>query len=149
MWLSAASLMVFVATPGLLDGSFQRDPVTHVIPLCIFGGFLFYFLRRMQLHRLADEVIDCEDHLKVRRGETEQIIPFTSISLADVSTCSGIHRITVHLSQPIKRGGRIEFLPQASLWSNRSRIERVASNLTDRANQAKSGRVGGDGGNQS
>jgi hypothetical protein len=101
MWLSAAALMAFVATPGVLDGSLQRNPITHVIPLCVFGGLLVYFLWRMQLHRLADEVMDCEDYLKVRRGETQEIIPFSSISMADVSSSSGIHRITVHLSQPI------------------------------------------------
>ena len=72
MWLSAAALMAFVATPGVLDGSFQREPMTHLIPLCMLGGFWVYFFWRMQLHRLADEVRDCEDHLEVRRGATEE-----------------------------------------------------------------------------
>ncbi len=141
MWLSAAALMAFVATPGVLDGSFQREPITHLIPLCMLGGFWVYFFWRMQLHRLADEVRDCEDHLEVRRGATEENIPFSNVSMASVSAGGGIHRITVHLNQPAKLGGQIEFLPQASLWSNRMAIERVASSLTDRANQARTGRV--------
>ncbi len=140
MWLSAAALMAFVALPGILDGGLWREPINHLIPLGILGGFCVYFFRKMQVHRLADEVMDCGDHLKVRRGATEEIIPFSGISMASVSSGSGIHRITVHLSQPAKVGGRIEFLPQASLWSNRLAIERVASSLTDRANQARTGR---------
>ena len=46
----------------------------------------------------------------------------------------------MHLREPTKLGGRIEFLPQASLWSNVSAVKRLASGLTDRANQAKSAR---------
>ncbi len=139
IWLSAAALMAFVAIPGILDGSLWREPMTHLIPLGILGAFCVYFLRKMQIHRLADEVMDCGDHLKVRRGAAEEIIPFSSVSMARVSTGGGIHRITVHLSQPAKLGARIEFLPQASLWSNRLAIERVAASLTDRANRARTG----------
>ncbi len=139
MWLSAAALLAFVAIPGILDGSLWRESPTHLIPLGILGAICVYFFRNMQIHRLADEVMDCGDHLKVRRGATEEIIPFSSISMARVSTGSGIPRITVHLNQPAKLGGRIEFLPQASLWSNRSAIERVAGSLTDRASRARAG----------
>jgi hypothetical protein len=32
-------------------------------------------------------------------------------------------------------GARIQFLPQATLWSNLSGVKRVASRLTDRANR--------------
>ena len=141
MWLSAAALMAFVALPGILDGGFEREPVAHAIPVCVLGGFWVYFFRRMQLHRLADEVRDCEDHLQVRRGATEELIPLSNVSMACVSTAGGIHRITLHLNQPTRFGGRIEFLPQASLWSNRSAIERVAGSLTDRAKRARGGRL--------
>jgi hypothetical protein len=137
IWLSAAALMAFVAIPGILDGGLWREPLAHLLPLGILGGFCVYFCRKIQIHRLADEVMDCGDHLKVRRGSTEEIIPFSSVSMARVSTGGGIHRITVHLSQPARLGGRIEFLPQASLWSNRLAIERVAGDLTDRASRAR------------
>jgi len=99
-----------------------------------------YFLRNTHIHLLADEVMDCDDHLKVRRGRTEEIIRFSNIATADVSTSSGIHRITVRLRQPAKLGGQIEFLPQASLWSNLSGVKRVAAGLAERANQANDGR---------
>jgi hypothetical protein len=92
--------------------------------------------RRTQIHRIADAVVDCEDHLKVRRGRIEELVPFSNISTADVSTSGGIHRITIRLRNPAKLGKEIVFLPQASLWSNLPGVRRVAIGLAERANQA-------------
>jgi hypothetical protein len=137
VWLSAAALIVFVAAPSVLDGSVRQNPVPSVFALGILGAFIAYFLRKTQIHRLADEVVDCESHLKVRRGRTELIVPFANVAVAEVATFSGIHRITVRLREPTKLGSQIDFLPQASLWSNLSAVKRVAMSLTDRANPGK------------
>jgi hypothetical protein len=137
IWLSAAALIACFAAPVLLNGGLWRNPLPNLFGVGALGIFFGYFLLKTQFHRLADEVVDCEDSLKVRRGATEAIIPFSNISTADVSTGSGIHRITVRLRDPTALGGRIEFLPQASLWSNISAIQRVATGLKDRASQAK------------
>jgi hypothetical protein len=133
IWLSGAALLAFVAAPAALNGSLRQNPVPIlfvVAGMCVCFG---YFLRKTQIHRLADEVLDCTDHLKVRRGRSEQIIYFSNIADAVVSTGGGIHRITIQLRQPTAHGGKIEFLPQASLWSNPAGVKRVAANLTDRA----------------
>jgi len=98
---------------------------------------LAYVFRKSQIHRLADEVVDCDTHLKVRRGRTELIVPWANIAAAEVSTFSGLHRITVRLRAPTKLGNKIEFLPQASLWSNLAAVKRVAMSITDRADSAK------------
>ncbi len=143
IWLSAAALIAFVMAPAALSGSLWRNPLPNWGAVCILGGFLAYFLRKTPIHRLADEVVDCEDHLKVRRGRTEVMIPLSEVSVVNVSSSSGLHRIAVRLYEPSKLGAQIEFLPQASLWSNRPGIERVAAGLADRANQARSGRAGG------
>jgi hypothetical protein len=140
VWLTAAALIAFAVTPSLLDGSLQQNPASSLFAAGILCAFFVYFLRKTQIHRLADEVMDCDDHLKVRRGRTEETIQFSNIATAEVSTSSGIHRITVRLRQPTKLGAQIEFLPQASLWSNLPGVKRVATSLTDRANQAKGGR---------
>jgi hypothetical protein len=140
IWLTAAALLAFAATPAVLDGSLWQNPASSLFAVGILCAFFVYFLRKTQIHRLADEVMDCDDHLNVRRGRTQEIIRFSNIAAADVSTSGGIHRITVRLRQPAKLGRQIEFLPQASLWSNLSGVKRVASGLTDRANQAKDGR---------
>jgi len=137
VWLTAAALVSFAATPSLLDGSLQQNPASSLFAPGILCAFFVYFLRKTQIHRLADEVMDCDDHLRVRRGRTEEVIPFSNIATADVSTSSGIHRITVRLRQPTKLGAQIAFLPQASLWSNLSGVKRVATSLTDRASLAK------------
>jgi len=137
IWLSAAALMAFVAAPSALDGSLRANPASSLFALAILGAFFVYFLRKTHIHRLADEVIDHDDHLKVRRGRSEVIIRFSNVIAADVATGSGIHRITVRLLEPTALGRQIEFLPQASLWSNLPAVKRIASSLTDRAQQAK------------
>ena len=137
IWLSAGALVAFVVTPSVVDGSLWQDPASTLFGLVILGAFFVYFLWRTQIHRAADAVLDCEDHLKVQRGRTEEVIPFSNIDTVEVSTGSGIQRITVRLRVPTRLGGKIEFLPQASLWSNVPGVKRLASSLTDRANQAK------------
>jgi hypothetical protein len=134
MWLSAAAVIACVLAPSILDGSLLRNPMPHLGAVCILSGFWLFFLWRTQIHRVADEVVDYEDHLKVRRGRIDENVPFSNISMADVSTNSGIHRITVRLRNPGKLGKEIVFLPQASLWSNLSGVQRVAISLTERAN---------------
>jgi hypothetical protein len=138
LWLSAAALTACVAVPLLLDSDLRRDPLPNLSGVCVLGLFFGYFLWKARLHRLADEVIDCDDHLKVRRGRTEEIIHFSNIAGVEVSTGAGIHRFTVRLREPTRSGLQMEFLPQASLWANPSGLQRVAANLTERANRAKS-----------
>ena len=135
-WLSAAALSAASALPGILDGSFQRDPIPHASALCMLGVCCAYFLWRVQPHRLADEVVDCGDHLRVRRGRTEESIPFSNILLAEVVGGSGIHRISIRLRESSRLGRQVTFLPQASLWSNLPRIQHVAASLTNRAKGA-------------
>jgi hypothetical protein len=140
IWLSAAALLAFAVIPGALDGSLRRNPAPSLFSVGILTVLFAYFLWQTQIHRLADEVVDGEDHLKVRRGALEQIVSFADIAAADVSTGGGLHRITVRLRQPTALGRQFAFLPQASLWSNLSAVQRVAASLTDRAHQANPGR---------
>lgn len=137
IWLSAAALIACFAAPLMFDGGLWRNPLPNLFGVGALGIFLGYFLWKTQTHRLADEVVDCEDSLKVRRGGIEAIIPFANISTAEVSTGGGIHRITIRLRDRSMLGARIEFLPQASLWSNLSAVQRVATGLADRASLAK------------
>jgi hypothetical protein len=139
IWLSGAALLACVATPSILDGSLWRNPEPALFAMCVLGAFELYFLKKTQIYRLVDEVVDCEDHLEVRRGKTEEIIPFSNISTADVLSGGGIHRIAVHLRESTKLGAQIDFLPQANLWSNLPAIKTVAIGLSERANHAKYG----------
>ena len=137
MWLSAAGLIAFVVIPSALDGSLMGNPIPHVFAVGVLTICWVVFFWKTQIHRLADEVVDCVDHLKVRRGRVEDDIPFSKISLVEMSTHVGLHRITVRLRELTRFGSRIEFLPQASLWSNPAGVRRVASDLAERASQAR------------
>ena len=86
IWLSAAALIAFVFAPSALDGSLRQNPTSGLFAAAVLGAFFVYLLWKTQFHRLADEVLDCEDHLKVRRGRVEVTIPFSKVAAADVST---------------------------------------------------------------
>jgi len=133
IWLSAAALIAFVAAPSAVSGELLRNPVPSAIAIGLLCAALVYFFWRTQMHRLADEVLDCQDSLKVRRGRLEETIPLSNVSGAEVLSGGGFHRITVRLHKRSKLGRQIDFLPQASLWSNLSAIKGVALNLTERA----------------
>jgi hypothetical protein len=138
VWLSAAAVVACVAAPLLLNGSLGANPLPNLLGVGILTLFLVYGLFKGRFHRLADEVIDCEDRLKVRRGRTEVVILLSNIVKADVASGGGIQRIALSLREPTTLGRQIEFLPQASLWSNPAAVRRVAMSLMDRANQTHS-----------
>jgi hypothetical protein len=145
IWLSAVALLAFVISPFILDGSLWRDLLPSLFGAAVLGVGLIYFFWRTKFHRLAEEVIDGEVHLQVRRGRTEQVIPFADIAAAEVCTFSGIHRITVSLHAPGKFGTQIHFLPQASLWSSLTRVQRLAASLAGRRGGGGSMANAGDG----
>ena len=136
IWLSAIALILFVGAPSVLNGNLWRNPLPSAIAIGILCAALIYFIWNTQVHRLADEVLDCGDHLKVRRGRIEQTISLSQVSAVEVSSSSGFHRITVRLKERSKHfGDRIEFLPQASLWSNLGALKALAQDLSERAHR--------------
>jgi hypothetical protein len=136
IWLSAAALILFVAAPSALNGKLWRNPLPNAIAIGILCAALIYFFWNTQMHRLADEVLDCGGHLKVRRGRIEETIPLPLISAAEVTSRGGFHRITLRLKERSKLfGNRIEFLPQASLWSNLAALKALAQDLSERAHR--------------
>lgn len=137
IWLSALALIAFVAGPSALDGDLWRNPLPSAIAIGLLGIALAYFYWKTQMHRLADEVLDCGDGLKVRRGRIAETILLSNVAVAEVSSGAGLHRITLRLRERSVFGRQIEFLPQASLWSNLPALESVALGLTERANQAR------------
>jgi len=139
VWISAATLLVYAAAPSALSGDLWRRPAVSLIPLCILAGFFAYVLWKTAFHRVADQVVDCVDHLEVRKGRTDDVISLANISAAEVSTHLRMHWITLRLRKSSTLGDRIDFLPQASLWGNLPAIQQVAARLTARARQAGGG----------
>jgi hypothetical protein len=136
IWLSAVALIAFVIIPSLSEGSLWGTPVPTVIALCVLIAFFGYFLWKLPIHRLADSVIDCGDHLVVRKRWTQEITSLSNVAGAEVSSSLGVHRIRIRLRKSSSLGQQIEFLPQASLWSSISGVQQVARDLTDRADRA-------------
>jgi hypothetical protein len=133
IWLSAAALIVFVGAPAALDGNLWRNPLPNAIPIGLLCAALLYFFWKTQMHRLADEVLDCGDRLEVRRGRIAGTIPLSQVAAVEVSSSGGFHRLTIQLRTASQFGPRIEFLPQASLWSNLGAIKQLALGLSQRA----------------
>jgi hypothetical protein len=136
LWLSAAALVAAVAAPSFVDKSIFNQPIVHILPICILIGFWLYFLQKGRFFSIADEVVDCRDHLKVRRARTIVEIRFSNILSAEVSTTYRMHRITIHLRERTNIGKRIDFWPQASLWGNLFAVRQIAVDLADRAKLA-------------
>jgi hypothetical protein len=136
IWLSAIALLLLVAAPSMVSGNLWSDPLPSAIASGILCAAFVYFFWNTQMHRLADEVLDCGDRLKVRRGRLEESIPLAQIAAVEVTSRSGFHRITLRLKEHSKLfGARIEFLPQASLWSNLAALKGVAQDLSERAHR--------------
>ena len=136
IWLTAIALILFVGAPSMLSGDLWRNPLPSAIAIGLLCAALVYFFWNTQTHRLADEVLDCGDHLKVRRGRIEETIALSQVSAAEVSSSGGFHRITLRLKQRTKHlGDRLEFLPQASLWSNLDALKSLAQDLSERAHR--------------
>jgi hypothetical protein len=136
IWLSAAALVACVAIPVILDPELRVHPFPNLFGVCALGVFLGYLIWSARIFRLVDEVVDCEDHLKLKRGRNDEILRFSNIATAEASMSAGMRRITLRLRESTKFGSQIEFLPQASLWSNPSGVQRVAISLAERAHQA-------------
>jgi hypothetical protein len=134
IWLSAITLILFDVAPSALNGNLWRDPLPSAIAIGILCAALIFFFWNTQMHRLADEVLDCSDRLKVRRGRIEETIPLSHVSVVEISSSGGFHRITLRLKERSKLfGDRIEFLPQASLWSNLAALKALVQDLSERA----------------
>jgi hypothetical protein len=135
IWLSMATLVVFAVSPFLLDGRLWRQPASSLIGVDLLVLVFGLLLWRTRFHLWADEVIDADVHLVVTRGKHMLPVLFSNIASAEVMTFSGVHRVVVRLHESTPLGKRIEFLPQASLWSNLPAVQRIAASLANRASQ--------------
>jgi hypothetical protein len=140
-WLSAAALVAAVAAPSFVDKSIFSEPMVHIIPICILIGFWVFFLHKGRFFTIADEVVDCGDHLAIRRARLNVEIRFSNILSAEVSTAYRMHRITIHLRDRTEIGKRVDFWPQASLWGNLFAVQQIAMDLADRAKRVGGGNV--------
>jgi hypothetical protein len=107
-WGSVA-LIAIAEVPSVSDGSFKASPLAHFGALLILVGMWTLFLRISRIFRLADEVFDCGDHLKVWFGTSEVVIPLSKIMSVRVFTFFGTSRFSLGLADTPRRAGSSSF----------------------------------------
>jgi len=104
---------------------------------------LFVFvLWRVLVSDLADEVLDCGDHLVVRRGKLTDRIDLSNVLKIDSSWNTSPSRITLHLIHPGKFGKLVTFAPAAGVSGRFFSNSAVAKELLARAQDGRVGNAG-------
>jgi hypothetical protein len=137
IWLGFLAMFV---TSGLRDGRFgdaERWPfIVMPILMAVFGFVLFKKL----VWDLMDEVHDCGDSLRVRRGGDEETIPLANIMNVSASTMVNPQRITLRLVTPGRFGNEITFAPPARFSLNPFIPHPIVDELIVRVDRARSQR---------
>jgi hypothetical protein len=89
---------------SIVDGSLVRHPFTHMEAFAIILGVWVLFFKKWKIFGLADAIIDCGDHLSVRKGKVEQIIPFSSIASVSASSMFNVNRVKVEVAAQLSLG---------------------------------------------
>jgi hypothetical protein len=113
--------------------------VASVVPAVILAGFWIYFMRKTQLHALADEVLDLGDSLKIRRGRTQATVPLSAIAGAQSATVFNLGGVRIDFVEPNDLGGQISFWVESKSASDVVEMNRVASDIRARALKAREG----------
>ena len=111
----------------------------HVAPIFILVGFWLYFLRRAGVLTVADEVVDCGDHLAIRIGRKQAAVPFSNIAGAEIAVPFGFGGVRVNFVQPIELGKHVTFWVESK---PEGEMTRVAYEISERAMRAREGRWG-------
>jgi hypothetical protein len=83
IWASAAGMVVLVmAINWQRSGNSVAFGAQNAVPAIILASFWIYFLRKSQVHLVAD----CGNHLEVQTGKTLENVLFSNIASARVST---------------------------------------------------------------
>jgi hypothetical protein len=137
IWFGAAGILISVATPSFVAGSWGEEAGIALAVLGGLAGLCALALYRARIHSLADQVLDCGEYLEVRRGQVQENIPFANIRQVHLTSLGALCRLSLRLTAPTRFGEQVEFMPEAHLWSNPNEMQRLAEALTARANRAR------------
>jgi hypothetical protein len=101
--------------PAMLVGQHGLDPTAVIVPVAI-AAFAF-FIMRMTLFKLVDEVWDGGDFLLIRNKGEEDRVPFENIMNLSYTMLGNSRRATLKLRTPCRFGSEVSFLPAAPPWS--------------------------------
>ncbi|MEH6420237.1 hypothetical protein [Pseudomonas sp. CGJS7] len=106
--MPALSLAIFALIFLSVYREFPEQPIFWAL-VAVAAGYLFQVVASLHL---ADEVIDCGDRLKVRRGKVEETIALADIKSVSISYLVRTPYATLRLREPSRFGSRIVFLPK-------------------------------------
>ncbi len=105
-----------------------------VVP-CVMG-VIGYFHGKSVQRNLVDEVYDCGDSLRIRKGREEDTIPLSNIMNVNFNTPPA--RITLTLAVPGKFGSEIAFVPPPKIYFGAVPEDEVATDLLARVIASRS-----------
>ena len=137
IWLA---VIVSIIVPALMNGALAHaGPVVLIVPgVMVVVGVIVY---RKLIWDLADEVYDCGDFLKVRKGSEEATIPLSTIMNVSATTQINPPRITLRLARPCRFGDEITFSPVKAFSFNPFAKNPIAEDLIVRVDAARRPRV--------
>jgi hypothetical protein len=107
------------------------------VAMVVFG----FFMMRVLVWDLVDEVYDCGDSLIVRNNGQEESVALSNVMNVSASVMTNPPRITLRLVQPGAFGQKIAFSPARGMFSNPFRQDPIAEDLIVRVDKARSARA--------
>jgi hypothetical protein len=129
----------FFLLSTFLIGAAEKDFMFLIVPalMAIFG----FFIMKMFVWDLVDEVYDCGEFLLIRNRGEEDRLALSNIIHVNVSTYVNPPRITLRLVSSGKFGKEIAFSPVSEFTLNPFAKNKVAEDLIVRVDQARSKRA--------
>ncbi len=129
----------FIAVLVLMNGALQKAPMFLVFPCVVAVGG--YYVWKVNIRDLMDEVYDCGDYLLVKKRGEEDTVLLSNINYVNFSTDrrGAQRRIHLRLDTPGKFGTEISFAPPPNIFFPRR--NEIAEDLVVRADKARSARA--------
>jgi hypothetical protein len=131
--------VAFFFASAIGSGSGVRHPVFLGVPI-LLGVFGFFLMKKL-VWSLADEVYDNGDHLIVKKGGEQEVVPLSRIINVSVSENTNPRRVTLRLARDCRFGGEVSFTPVGRLSLNPFAKIEVAEDLIVRVDRARADRT--------
>ena len=95
----------------------DRSEAFMLVVPCVMA-VLGYYVMKVLIWALVDEVYDCGDSLLIKNGGREEMIPLSNIMNVSAITLMNPQRITLRLVRPGKFGSEVSFSPATSFKLN-------------------------------
>jgi hypothetical protein len=128
--------IAFFVAAVVIGGAVRADPLMFLVMPCVMAVFGF-FLMKVLVWDLADEVFDCGDSLLIKKGGDEERFPLRNIMNVSTSVAVNPRRITLRLVRPGRFGPEVSFSPLSNISFVPFAKNPVAEDLIVRVDQAR------------